>query len=329
MHRTSFRLAAIMNLTSILFAALCLSLPLRARANDNAQVMADACATNDPGILHLFDATAFMLNLNFQQVVENPDHTYAMVPMGTYTNSPFGPLDPTSAYYGLPQAPTGRTAVLISSDTLLTVAHSVPFGYTSYAYIFGLRAQDVGGVCQYPDPAHIPPENVYFASTDAAGHYNGIVLNTHSPTSYGDFVVITLDRPVVGRAPVAVRKSGFASPQARFADVSFSQRLIPAKADLAIQHINEDSPTGVQIANTSLLPGASGSPIYNLDEGVVETVGATVNSCVYFSGEANGLYLLEENCPGYFEAVNGPVTVISKLPGFHDADLIFRAAFEQ
>jgi hypothetical protein len=31
---------------------------------------------------------------------------------------------------------------------------------------------------------------------------------------------------------------------------------------------------------------------------------------------SGGLYLLEENCPGYFEAVNGPVTVISTLPGF-------------
>jgi len=314
-----------MNLTPILFAALCLTLPLRA----SAQVMADACATSDPGILRLFDATAFMLNLNYQQVVKNPDQTYAMVPMGTYTNSPFGPLDPASAYYGMPQAPTGRTAVLISSNTLLTVAHAMPFGYTYYVYIFGLRAKNVGGVCQYPDAAHIPAENVYFASTGANGQYNGVVLNTHSSTSPGDYVVITLDRPVVGRTPLAVRKSGFASPQARFAGVSFSQRLIPAKADLAIQHINESSPNGVQIANTSMLPGASGSPIYNLDEGVVETLDAMVNSCVYFSGEASGLYLLEANCPGNFLSVNGPVTVISTLPGFHDADLIFRAAFEQ
>ena len=323
------RVAALkMKLPTVLFAVLCLSLPLRAVAGADAQVMADACATNDPGILGLFDATAFMLNLNFQQVVKNPDQTYAMVPMGTYTNSPFGPLDPASAYYGLPQAPTGRTAVLISSDTLLTVAHGVPFGYTYYVYIFGLRAKNIGGICQYPDAAHIPAENVYFASKSADGQYNGVVLNTHSSTSPGDYVVITLDRPVVGRTPLAVRKSGFASPQARFAGVSFSQRLIPAKADLAIQHINENSPNGVQIANTALLPGASGSPIYNLDEGVVETLDAMVNSCVYFSGEASGLYLLEENCPGYFAAVNGPVTVISTLPGFHDADLIFRAAFE-
>jgi hypothetical protein len=292
--------------------------------------MADACATDDPGILHLFDATAFMLNLNFQQVVKNPDQTYAMVPMETYTSSPFGePLDPASAYYGLPQAPTGRTAVLISNNTLLTVAHQAPFGYTFYVYIFGLRAQNIDGVCQYPDPAHIPAENVYFASTDAKGRYNGVVLNTHSTTSPGDYVVITLDRPVIGRIPLAVRKSSFAAPQARFAGVSFSQRLIPAKADLAIQHINESSPYGVQIANTSMMPGASGSPIYNLDEGVVETLDAMVNSCAYFYPEASGLYLLEENCPGSFAAVNGPVTVISTLPGFHDADLIFRAAFEQ
>jgi hypothetical protein len=318
-----------MKFAPILFASLCLSLCPRAHASAGAQVMADACATSDAGILRLFDASAFMLNLNFQQVVKNSDQTYAMVPMSTYTVSPFGePLDPVSAYYGLPQAPTGRTAVLISSNTLLTVAHSNPFGYTYYVYIFGLRAKNVGGVCQYPDPAHIPAENVYFASKGTDGQYNGVVLNTHLPGSLGDYVVITLDRPVSGRAPLAVRKSGFASPQARFAGVSFSQRLIPAKADLAIQHINESSPTGVQIANTSMLPGASGSPIYNLDEGVVETLDAFVNSCVYFSAEASGLYLLEENCPGGFAAVNGPVTVISTLPGFHDADLIFRAAFQ-
>ena len=318
-----------MKLISIVFAVLCLLLPLRTSASDDPQVMADACATDDAGILRLFDATAFMLNTNYQQLVKNTDQTYAMVPMGINTNAPLGPLDPASAYYGMPQAPAGRSAVLISSNTLLTVAHQVPFGYTAYVYIFGLRAQNIGGVCQYPDAAHIPAQDVYFASSGADGAYNGVVLNTHSDTSLGDYVVITLDRPVVGRTPLAVRKSGFASPGARFAGVSFSQRLIPAKADLAIQHMNEDSPLGVYIANTSMLPGASGSPIYNLDAGVVETLDATVNSCVYFSGEANGLYLLEENCPGYFLPVNGPVTVISTLPGFHDADLIFRSAFEQ
>jgi len=312
----------------ILFAVLCLSLSLRAHASNSAQVMADACATNDPGILRLFDATAFMLNRNAQQVVENSDHTYAMVPMSTYTVSPYGqPLDPASAYYGLPQAPTGRTAVLISNNTLLTVAHTDPFAYTTYIYIFGLRAQNIGGVCQYPDPAHIPAENVYFASKDSAGTYNGIVLNSRSTTP-GDYVVITLDRPVVGRTPLAVRKSGFASAQARFAGVSFSQRLIPAKADLAIQHSSENSPNGVHIANTSMMPGASGSPIYNLDEGVVEVLGAVINSCAYFASQPSGLYLLEENCPGSFMSVNGPVTAISTLPGFHDADLIFRAAFQ-
>jgi len=281
-----------MNLTPILFAVLCLSLPLLARG-DNAQVMADACATNDPEILRLFDATSFMVNLNYQQVVKNPDQTYALTPMGTYTNSPLGPLDPASAYYGLPQAPAGRSGVLISSNTLLTTAHQAPFGYTSYVYIFGLRAQYIGGICQYPDVAHIPAENVYFASTGTNGAYNGVVLNTHSLTSAGDFVVITLDRPVVGRVPMAVRKSGFASPQDRFVGVSFSQRLIPAKGDLAILHMNESSPTGVEIANTSMMPGASGSPIYNLDAGVVETLYALVNSCVYFSPDASGLYLLE------------------------------------
>jgi hypothetical protein len=319
--------AALIKRVAIFLANLCLSLPFCASVN--AQVLADACATNDPGILRLFDATSFMLNLNYQQVVKNPDQTYAMVPMGTYTNSPFGPLDPRSAYYGLPQAPTGRTAVLISSNTLLTVAHQVPFAYTSYVYIFGLHAQNIGGICQYPDPAHIPAEDVYFASTGMDGLYNGVLLNTHSDTTPGDFVVITLDRPVVGRAPVAVRKSGFASPQDRFADVSFSQRLIPAKGDFAVQHTNETSPDGVAIANTSLMPGASGAPVYNLDAGVVETLGDGENSCLYFYPETNGLYLLKHNCPGTSYPVNGPVTVISTLPGFYDFDLIFRAAFEQ
>ena len=170
---------------SLFLTALSLSLPLRASASDNAQVMEDACATEDAEILRLFDATAFMLNLNYQQVVKNADQTYAMVPMGAYTNTPYGPLDPASAYYGTPQAPTGRTAVLISSDTLLTTAHQVPFGYTSYVYIFGLRAHNVGGICQYPDPAHIPAQNVYFASAGLQASrwiiwYPGRESNPHS-----------------------------------------------------------------------------------------------------------------------------------------------------
>ena len=319
--------AALRKRIAIFFANICLALSLC--ANVNAQVMADACATSDPGILHLFDATAFLVNLSIQQVVENSDLTYSLAPMGTYTNSPYGPLDPVSAYYGTPQAPAGRTGVLISNNTILTTAHQVPFAYTSFVYVFGLHAQIMGGICQYPDPARIPAENVYFASTGPDSQYNGVVLNTHSPNTPGDFVVITLDRPVVGRTPVAVRKSGFASPQDRFVDVSFSQRLIPAKGDFAVQHTNETSPNGVAISNTSMMAGASGAPVYNLDAGVVETLGAIVNSCLDFYPESNGLYLLEQNCPGTFYPVNGPVTVISTLPGFHDADLIFRDAFEQ
>jgi hypothetical protein len=319
--------AALNKCLAIYFGTLCLSLSLC--ASTSAQVMLDACDTNDPEILHLFDATPFLVNQAVQQLVRNTDQTYSLKPMGTYTDSPFGPLDPASAYYGTPQAPAGRSGVLISSNSILTSAHQVPFDYTGFAYVFGLHAQSVGGICQYPDLTHIPAENVYFASTGAGGQYNGVVLNTHSDTAPGDFVVITLNRPVVGRAPVAVRKSGFAAPQDRFAGVSFSLRLIPAKGDFAIQHINENAPSGVAIANTSMMGGASGAPVYNLDAGVVETVGAVTNSCVYFYRGTSGLYLSQLSCPGAFYPVNGPVTVISTLPGFHDADLIFRAAFEQ
>ena len=318
---------ALIKRLAIFFAGLCLSLPLCTSAN--AQVMADACDTNDPGILHLFDATAFLVNLAVQQLVVNPDQTYSLTAMGSYTNSPYGPLDPASAYYGEPQAPAGRTGVLISSNSVLTSAHATPFDYTGFAYVFGLHAQSVSGVCQYPDVTHIPAENVYFASTGVDGLYNGIVLNTHSQGTPGDFVVITLDRPVIGRLPVAVRKSGFASPQDRFADVSFSQRLIPSKGDFAVQHINETAPSGVALTNMSFMGGASGAPVYNLDAGVIETLGAITNTCVYFYPVANGLYLAQLNCPGAFYPVNGPVTDISTLPGFHDADLIFRSAFEQ
>jgi hypothetical protein len=312
---------------AIFFGNLCLALSLCASVH--AQVMADACNTDDAEILRLFDATAFLVNINVQQLVRNADQTYLLTPMGTYTDSPFGQLDPAAEYYGTPQAPAGRSGVLISSNTILTSAHATPFDYTGFAYVFGLHAQRAGWICHYPDVTHILAENVYFASTDVNGQYNGVVLNTHSETSPGDFVVITLDRPVVGRAPVAVRKGGFASPQDRFAGVSFSQRLIPAKGDFAIQHIHENAPSGVAIANTSMMGGASGAPVYNLDAGVIETVGAITNSCVYYYRGPSGLFLSQLNCPGSFYPVNGPVTVISMLPGFHDADLIFRDAFEQ
>lgn len=311
---------------AICLAAACLSLPWG--ATSHAQVMEEACATSDPEISKLFDATVYLVNLSFQQLTLNSDQTYALTPVGTYTNSPYGPLDPASAYYGTPQAPAGRSGVLIAGNTILTTAHQVPFDYTYFAYVFGLRAHDIGGVCHYPDLAHIPAQDVYLASTGSDGLYNGVVLNTHSATAVGDFVVITLNRPVLGRTPMAVRKTGFAAPQDRFAGVSFSQRLLPAKGDFNILHINESAPGGVQIANTSMLPGASGAPVYNLDAHVIETLDAYTNSCVAFYSEPNGFFLLQANCPGGYAAVNGPVTVISTLPGFHDADLIFRAAFE-
>jgi Trypsin-like peptidase domain len=300
-------------------------------ANADPQVFADACATTDPAILSLFDATVYLPNLNYQQITKNPDGTYALTPIGTYTTSPDGPLDPTSLYYGDPQAPAGHTGVLISNKTVLTSAHSLPFGYTSYLYILGLYAKSVGGNCQYPDLQHIPHDDVYFASTGSpGGSYNGVVLNTWSPAAeQNDFVLITVDRQVVGHTPLPARKSGFALPSDRLAAVHFSQRLIPVKGDFAIAHTNETSPAGMSIANASLTPGSSGGPIFNLDVGVIETVASLGNSCMYFNSQPSGLYLLSDNCPGAFYPVNGPITAISTLPGFTDVDLIFRTGFDQ
>ncbi|HEX6833082.1 MAG TPA: hypothetical protein VF132_06065 [Rudaea sp.] len=300
-----------------------------ARAQIGPQVLADACASDDPDVLALFDATAYLLNNTSQHLTKNPDGTYAISPIGTYTNSPYGPLDPTSAYYGVQQVPAGRSGVLIAPKTILTSAHAMPFSYTAFTYIFGLHAQKVGTDCTYPDLLHIPSENVYFASTGSNNQYNGVVLNTYTGApGEGDFVVVTLNRAVTGHAPLAVRKSGVAAPQDRFAGVYFSERIMPVKGDLAIQHVNEGSPTGVQIGNVSILGGSSGGAIYNLDAHVVETVAATSNSCLEFYPQPSGLYLLESNCPGGFYAINGPVTTISLLPGFSDFDLIFRSAFD-
>lgn len=294
------------------------------------QVLADACATADPGIQGLFDATVYLVNTNYQQVVLNADQTtYSLTPIGSFTSSPDGPLDPTSAYYGDPQAPAGHSGVLISNKSVLTSAHSLPFGYTAYIYILGLYAKNISANCQYPDLQHIPKDDVYFASKASNGLYNGVVLNTWSPAAEeNDFVVITLDRPVVGHVPLPVRKSGFAAPTDRFAAVHFGERLIPVKGDFAIAHMNETSPSGVAIANTSLTPGSSGGAIFNLDAGLIETVASIGNSCLYFNRQPSGDYILAENCPGAFYPVNGPVTAISASPLFTDVDLIFHYGFD-
>lgn len=274
--------------------------------SDGLENWIDACDVTDPAIVRLLAAECALV----PQGAMIPHHgVYDLIP-DTFTYRRDG--DPNNVddqycantkFYGQIRAAGssfGRSGLLVGPDLVLTAGHFVEPPYedeclSSWYFVFGYQSSlSKSGQCVPPQITAIPAENVYSCAE---------IVVRGQDTGTGDFLLVRLDRPVSGRAPVRVRRSGSGDLGDRMVAIGHPDQL-STKVDVAASFVDEQVIASfgkmVRVREVHLLKGSSGSMYYNLDQDLLESVvvggGCLVeadslpNQCTRWIGSGCDLY---------------------------------------
>jgi subtilisin-like proprotein convertase family protein len=211
------------------------------------------------------------------EVSNNGDGTYTLhtAPWTTYGGSAVCPSEP---FYQ--QDTIGFcSGFLVGSDVIATAGHCVsPGDCGSVAFVFGFDQQSptVG-----PDTV-VSADNVYFCSS----------VIDWAQSGGEDHSVVQVDRPVVGRTPVPIRRSGIVSDGDPLVMIGHPVTLPKKIDDGGIVQDNNGS-TPWFYANLDAYGGNSGSMVANLNTGVVEGILVRGNTDFVSSGGC----LVSNQCP--------------------------------
>ncbi|RMF85897.1 MAG: serine protease, partial [Planctomycetota bacterium] len=190
------------------------------------------------------------------EVTDNGDGTYTLSTVN-WTSVGGSPVCTSERFYN--QRTIGFcSGFLVGNDLIATAGHCVDsFDCGSTAFVFGFDQQSatVG-----PDIV-VPADNVYFCA--------GIVDQVQAGDL--DHSVVQVDRPVVGRTPVPIRRSGVVSNGDPLVMIGHPVTL-PKKVDDGAVVKNANGSVGWFNANLDAYGGNSGSMVANLNTGVVEGI---------------------------------------------------------
>ena len=136
---------------------------------------------------------------------------------------------------------------LVSQDVVATAGHCVPAdGCDGTAFVFDYRMIDSTTAKMV-----IEQDNVYFCEEVVGHRLSGGV----------DYALVRLDRPVTGRQPVEIRRSGRVPDRTPLVMVGHPSGLPQKIAGGA--RVRDNSASSHFVANTDSYGGNSGSPIFN------------------------------------------------------------------
>lgn len=190
------------------------------------------------------------------ELTNNGDGTYSLS-TAAWTSYGGTPICPSEPFRG--QLTIGFcSGFLVGSDLIATAGHCVDSGDCgSTAFIFGFNQQSatIG-----PDTV-VSADNVYFCT------------NVIDQVQAGDLdhSIVQVDRPVVGRTPVPIRRSGSVSIGDPLVMIGHPVTL-PKKVDDGGMVQDDNGSTGWFYANVDAYGGNSGSMVANLNTGVVEGI---------------------------------------------------------
>jgi hypothetical protein len=204
----------------------------------------------------------------------------------------------TSEPYRTQPSSADCTVFQVGTDLIATAGHCVDASTcASTAFAFGFRMDDATTV-----RSTFPTNDVYFCSQ---------VLVSVETTS-DDYAVVRVDRPIVGRNPLPIRRSGTIALGAAVA-VAGHPAGIPLKiADGAT--VRSNSRTKYFSANLDTYGGNSGSPVFNTTDFTVEGILVRGNTDFVRSGSCYVSNVCSDaGCPGW-EDVSRSTRIVAWVP---------------
>jgi len=236
----------------------------------------------------------------------------------------FPPPDPSilcmdSLFYGETSVIAGRTGVLIAPNIILTAPHAAGSAFNPQQFVVVFRdSLATGGTsgCTNFTWTNIPASDVYFPNSSTA------LVNTLGSSTRYDYAAFQLDRNVTGRQPVKIRRSG--AP--RMGDISISAgypERTSEKVDTAVvfagiatvggPDVSVGFPGNYLYGDLNAFEGNSGSPVYSIEDEVVEAV-VSYGSDAAFSLDSGGTCYRATN-EGNVSDTNGIITdIASAIP---------------
>ena len=151
------------------------------------------------------------------------------------------------------------TGFLVAPDILATAGHCVSSNTDcknySWAFDYKLNANT-------DTTTSIPKNSVYKCKA--------IISSVNSSTSKNDYALLRLDRKVLDRLPLEIRKSGKIADNANLVLIGHPKGLPMKIAPGA--WVRSNSATNYFVANTDSYAGNSGSPIFDATTGIVEGI---------------------------------------------------------
>lgn len=160
------------------------------------------------------------------------------------------------------RAGAGCTAFLVGSDLVATAGHCVQTqaGCDVTNVIFGFTADAAGGNVR----TNIPRADVYACVEVIAQVFSG-------SASADDWALLRVDRAVTGRTPLGVRRTGLVPNNAELVAAGHLHGLpLKVSTNGAVRDNFESAPKFQASLDAS--PGNSGSPVINLQTGLVEGI---------------------------------------------------------
>lgn len=195
---------------------------------------------------------------------------------------------PDSIFYGEDRTIgdfPGRSGFLVGPDLVLTAAHFIGVNDTTvpWTVVFGYNGRRLAPgnpLCLYNHTIGFHKDNVY--------HVTQIVAHGVRDADGLDLLLLRLDRPVVNRRPVRIRREGRATVGDPLVALGHPDQL-PMKIDL-LGRVAGVSRDGRSLFTTGIhaIQGNSGSMIYNLRSGYVEGIITSIGS--------NGEFLTPSGC---------------------------------
>jgi V8-like Glu-specific endopeptidase len=168
------------------------------------------------------------------------------------------------------------TGFLIAPDVIATAGHCVAKSTDcrNYSWAFDYKIPTADATT-----AIIPKNSVY--------RCKAIIATVNSSTTKDDYAVIRLDRKVLDRAPLEIRRSGKIADGTSLVLIGHPKGL-PLKIAPGA-NVRSNSATKFFVANLDSYGGNSGSPVFNALTGVVE--GILVRGEADYTTTSTGCYI--------------------------------------